>query len=105
MALGPLDRSRAGYFLPRRGYGTSALSLGPHLELFSYFLQRVARKQKNLLFSTMTPIPHERSTMSRSAARSISGQTAPRFLLSIDAWAALAATTVLLLIIVGTLHL
>jgi hypothetical protein len=56
-------------------------------------------------FSPMTPIPHERSTMSRSAARSVSGQTAPRFLLSIDAWAALAATTVLLLIIVGTLHL
>jgi len=35
----------------------------------------------------------------------MSDQTAPRFLLSIDAWAALAATTVLLLIIVGTLHL
>jgi hypothetical protein len=35
----------------------------------------------------------------------MSAQTAPRLLLSIDAWAALAATTVLLLIIVGTLHL
>jgi hypothetical protein len=56
-------------------------------------------------FSPMATIQHQRSTMRRPAARSMSAQTAPRLLLSIDAWAALAATTVLLLIIVGTLHL
>jgi hypothetical protein len=37
----------------------------------------------------------------KSPVRSASGQSAARLLLTVDAWAALAAATVLILIIVG----